>query len=139
MSHHIWRAFLEPCQLTERAPQRRSTFSAVSLKVVFGIDTRDSGDEIIRIVEDVLEWIGDGLAPGKYLVDVFPILRHIPPWVPGATVQRLAARWRSTVVRLKNEPYRRVTAAMVGATPHCEPGVADKLFLGSRGSDSGHG
>ena len=87
------------------------------VKVVFGIDVADRGDEIITLVEDALEWIGEAFAPGKYLLDILPILRHVPPWMPGATVQRLAVRWRSTLVQLKEVPYRRVKAAMVSATP----------------------
>ncbi|KAM5536626.1 hypothetical protein V8D89_009721 [Ganoderma adspersum] len=88
------------------------TFSAAVVKVVFGIDVADDGDEIMTIVEDALEWIGETFTPGKYLIDVLPILQYVPTWFPGATVQRLIVKWRSTVVRLKEEPYRRVKAAM---------------------------
>ncbi len=115
--------------LTDKA-LRLSTFSAVIMKVVFGIDAVDDGDEIIDIVDAALEWIGEALVPGKYLVDVFPILQHVPPWVPGATVQRLAVRWRSTVARLKEVPYRRAKAAMVSATrltPRTWHGMANRL------------
>ena len=71
----------------------RSTFFAAVVKVVFGIDVADDGDEILAVVESALEWIGEAFIPGKYLVDVFPILQHVPAWVPGATVQRLAVYW----------------------------------------------
>ena len=86
--------------------------------MVFGIDVADDGDEIMAIVEDALEWIGETFTPGKYFIDVLPILQHVPTWFPGATVQRLIVKWRATVVRLKEEPYRRVKAAMVSAPMH---------------------
>ncbi|KAI1791793.1 cytochrome P450 [Ganoderma leucocontextum] len=85
----------------------RFTFSAAVVKVVFGIDVADDGDEIMAIVEAALEWVGETFTPGKYLIDALPILQHVPTWVPGATIQRLIVQWRSTVVRLKEEPYRR--------------------------------
>ncbi|PIL24686.1 cytochrome P450 [Ganoderma sinense ZZ0214-1] len=90
----------------------RFTFSATIVKVVFGIDVADDGDEIMAIVEAALEWVGETFTPGKYLIDALPILQHVPTWVPGATVQRLIVYWRSTIMRLKEEPYRLVKAAM---------------------------
>ena len=45
------------------------------MKVVFGIDVADDGDEIMAIVEDALEWIGETFTPGKYLIDALPILQ----------------------------------------------------------------
>ncbi|KAI1791791.1 cytochrome P450 [Ganoderma leucocontextum] len=98
-----------PSELREHI---RFTFSAAIVKVVFGIDVADDGDEIMAIVEAALEWVGETFTPGKYLIDALPILQHVPTWVPGATVQRLIVQWRSTIERLKEEPYRRVKAAM---------------------------
>ncbi len=69
---------------------RRSTFTSAILKVLFDVEVADDGDELIEVVEAALEWPGEAFVPGKYLVEAFPILRHIPPWVPGATVQRLS-------------------------------------------------
>ncbi|KAM6490499.1 Cytochrome P450 [Amanita muscaria] len=43
--------------------------------------------------------------PGRTLIAVFGFLRHIPPWVPGATTQKLGARIRQAVAQSKNEPY----------------------------------
>nr|VWO95057.1 N/A [Ganoderma boninense] len=109
-AHRFLKKLLKtPSKLREHI---RFTFSAAVVKVVFGLDVVDDGDEIMTIVEDALEWIGETFTPGKYLIDVLPILQHVPTWFPGATVQRLIVKWRSTVVRLKEEPYRRVKAAM---------------------------
>ena len=80
------------------------------------MDVADDGDELIEIVEDVLEWHGEAFIPGKYLVEAFPILQHIPPWVPGATVQRLSLHWRSTVVRLR-EQLDRLAKVPVPSSP----------------------
>ena len=62
-----------------------------------------------------LEWVGGALTPGKYLIETLPILQYVPPWFPGATVQKLIVYWRSTLIRLKEEPYRRVKEALVRA------------------------
>ena len=31
--------------------------------------------------------------PGSFLVDLFPILRYVTSWFPGAGLKRKAARW----------------------------------------------
>ena len=90
-----------------------STFTAAILEVLFGYTAADDGDEIMTIVEDALEWIGEAFTPGKYLIETLPILQYVPPWFPGATVQKLIVYWRSTVTRLKEVPFQRVKEAMV--------------------------
>ena len=95
---------------------RNSSFSAAVVKILFDIDVADEDDETIAIIENVLEWLGEELTPGKYLVEVLPALKYIPAWFPGATVQRLSAYWKSTIERLKEEPYHRVKAARVSYT-----------------------
>ena len=67
----------------------------------------------MAVVEDALSWIGEAFTPGKYLIETLPILQYVPPWFPGATVQKLIVYWRSTVTRLKEEPFRRVKEAIV--------------------------
>ena len=90
-----------------------STFTAAILEVLFGYTAADEDDEIMAIVESALEWVGEALTPGKYLIETLPILQYVPPWFPGATVQKLIVYWRSTLIRLKEEPYRRVKEALV--------------------------
>ena len=92
-----------------------STFTAAVLDVLFGYTAADDGDEMMAIVDDALDWTGEAFTPGKYLIEALPILQYVPPWFPGATVQKLIVYWRSTVMRLKEEPYRRVKEAIVSS------------------------
>ncbi|PIL24713.1 cytochrome P450 [Ganoderma sinense ZZ0214-1] len=71
--------------------------------VLFDVDVADDGDELIEMVEASLAWHAEAFIPGKYLVEAVPILAYVPPWVPGATVQKLSIHWRSTVTRVKKE------------------------------------
>ncbi|EJF57200.1 cytochrome P450 [Dichomitus squalens LYAD-421 SS1] len=90
----------------------RFTFYTAVLEVLFGYSVADDGDEIMAIVEDALEWPGEAFTQGKYLIETLPILRYVPTWFPGATVQRLIVHWRSTVTRLKEEPYRQIKVSI---------------------------
>ncbi|PIL24685.1 cytochrome P450 [Ganoderma sinense ZZ0214-1] len=98
-----------PSKLREHV---RFTFTAAILKVLFDVDVADDGDELVEVVEAAMEWHDEVyvVGAGHSILRVFPILRYIPPWFPGATIQRRAAYWRSTVIRLKEEPFRRFKA-----------------------------
>ena len=51
--------------------------------------------------------------PGVFLVDVLPVLRYVPSWVPGAGFQRKAREWKKTVEDMTSVPYEFVKQRMV--------------------------
>ena len=51
--------------------------------------------------------------PGKYLVEIFPVLRFLPSWFPGARFRREGAAWKKNVQRLRNTPWDAAITAMV--------------------------
>ncbi|RPD61592.1 cytochrome P450 [Lentinus tigrinus ALCF2SS1-6] len=90
----------------------RNTVAGSILKVAYDIDTADEGDEYIAAVDAALEGPVTGLVPGTFLVDFLPFLRHVPTWLPGATSQRLWAKWQAAAETLKSLPYEQVKAAL---------------------------
>ncbi|EJF57201.1 cytochrome P450 [Dichomitus squalens LYAD-421 SS1] len=104
-AHRFLRRLLEkPSKLREHI---RFAFTTAIVKVLFDIDVSDENDEMMDIVEAALAWTGEVFTPGKYLVEVLPILKYVPPWIPGATLQRLSVYYRYTIARLKDVPYGR--------------------------------
>ncbi|KAM5536777.1 hypothetical protein V8D89_009495 [Ganoderma adspersum] len=83
----------------------RFNFAAVVLKILYDIDVEDENDAYVEISEEALVGPLEGMVPGRFLVEILPFLRHIPPWVPGATSQRLWAKWMAAGDRLKNVPF----------------------------------
>ena len=73
-------------------------------KVTYGIDA-EHDDEYMANVDAALEGPAQGLVPGKFLVEYLPFLKYIPPWVPGASSQKLWAKWQAAAERLKNMPF----------------------------------
>ncbi|KAF9769696.1 hypothetical protein IL306_012851 [Fusarium sp. DS 682] len=43
--------------------------------------------------------------PGAFLVDILPLLRYVPDWVPGANFKKLANKWNSELNDLTEKPY----------------------------------
>ena len=88
-----------------------STFQGAILKIVYGIDV-GNGDERLAISRAATEAIAEA-TPGRSIVDVFPILRHIPSWLPGASFQKQLARCKIANDRLKDELFNEVKEAIV--------------------------
>ena len=54
--------------------------------------------------------------PGKYFVEVLPILRFIPWWVPGAQFKKDGKAWKPRVQKLTDTPWDACIAALVSRT-----------------------
>ncbi|KAI0754774.1 O-methylsterigmatocystin oxidoreductase [Daedaleopsis nitida] len=80
----------------------RFSFSATILKIGYGIDVEDEKNEIFRILNEALDVTSQAFVPGRFLVDMIPILQYVPSWIPGAEFQKLFARWRVANTRIKN-------------------------------------
>ena len=91
-----------------------STFLATVLKVVYGIPLTEDHDQYVATFHLSAEGISQGLAPGKYIFEVFPFLKDVPKWVPGFAWQGDFERWREAVQDVKDGPYARAKEAMVG-------------------------
>ncbi|KAI7209194.1 putative cytochrome P450 [Hortaea werneckii] len=76
----------------------------VIVKIVYGYDIeREKPDPYLRAVERALQQISDAAVPGKWAVDIFPFLEHLPEFL--APFKRTAREWRATLMEVVNEPY----------------------------------
>jgi hypothetical protein len=62
-------------------------------------------DRFVKLAEDTAAGVTSLFLPESTIINIFPFLRHIPPWVPGATTQKAAANIRETFKGFKNEPF----------------------------------
>ena len=64
-------------------------FGATIMKVTYGIDIQESNDLYIQVAEQA-KGVDEAGVPGTYWVDLFPILKYVPSWFPGAGFQKMA-------------------------------------------------
>ena len=62
-------------------------------------------DRFATLAEDIAGGVTSLFLPESTIINIFSFLRHIPPWVPGATTQRYAAEIRESLKGFKNEPF----------------------------------
>lgn len=83
------------------------------MSIAYGFPIRKKGDPWVRMVEESFT-IADSVGrPGNYLVDVFPWLKYVPSWMPGAKFKRDAKEWRALFKDSVTKPFNLATQAMV--------------------------
>ena len=86
---------------------------ATILETTYGIKARPTDDPYIKTAEDAAASAALAIVPGAFMVDIFPFLRYVPAWMPGAGFKVQARAWKKDTDTLFNAPFRAVKAAMV--------------------------
>ena len=83
------------------------------MSMTYGIQIKDHNDPFIDMAEAALISASLALAPGAFLVDVIPILKYIPEFIPGAGFQKNARIWRKLQENMREQPYLASIESMV--------------------------
>jgi len=80
---------------------------SLTLLVVYGHRVTSSSDETLVLAENCVNILANEIASGGGLwpVDIFPALKHLPEWMPGAGFKRKAAVWKAKMLEFVNKPY----------------------------------
>ncbi|KAI9465876.1 cytochrome P450 [Lactarius psammicola] len=80
----------------------------IIMKRVYGHTVVDNNDPYVRLVEEASRSTSEAAVPGAFLVDLFPSLKHVPEWMPGAGFKKKAKEWRKLSEAMINVPYNMV-------------------------------
>ncbi|KAJ7179459.1 cytochrome P450 [Mycena filopes] len=89
----------------------RKTAGAVILRISHGYEVKETNDPFVQLAEQATEQFSLSTAPGGFMVDLIPALRHVPAWFPFAGWRRKANAWAATLNQLVEQPYNFVKAA----------------------------
>ncbi|TFY59478.1 hypothetical protein EVG20_g7775 [Dentipellis fragilis] len=82
----------------------RKTAGAIILNMAYGYKIKDGDDPLVNNVEIAVDQFSEATAPGAFLVDVLPILRYVPGWVPGTAWKQLAKLWHDNLMTMVEMP-----------------------------------
>ncbi|KAJ3886163.1 cytochrome P450 [Lentinula edodes] len=123
-AHELIRRILhEPEALLEHL---KFNSASTIMNVTYGIEIQDEDDRYVTVAETALDGMAKAANPGAFLVDIFPILKYVPTWMPGAGFKRKAALWREAVLQMRDAPFEVVTKAMKEGT--ASPSFASNLL-----------
>ncbi|KAF7420894.1 hypothetical protein PC9H_011412 [Pleurotus ostreatus] len=118
----------------------RLFFAGTILEVTYGIQVSSYNDPYVTNAEQCLAALASASIPGAFLVDTFPILKHVPSWFPGAGFKRKAREWAKLSYNLVHGPFNATketlrqgkalpsaAANMLEAAPEDEPDNYEEL------------
>ncbi|KAJ7874655.1 cytochrome P450 [Mycena leptocephala] len=97
-------------------PHLRQMAGELVMSMSYGIDVLPSNDPYITLARDALHTFSVANTPGRYLVNQFPLLKHIPVWFPGAKFKRQAAEWRKLALGMMELPFAETKRQMESDT-----------------------
>ncbi|KAF7336336.1 Cytochrome P450 [Mycena venus] len=83
----------------------RHMAGALIMDITYGIKVLPSKDPYIQLVEKVMQDFSNASIPGAFLVDIFPALKYVPSWFPGAGFKRKAKEWRKALREVLKKPF----------------------------------
>lgn len=80
--------------------------AAIILKVTYGYSI-DCGrpDPLVMLIERWMSNFSAATVPLSYLVDILPVLKHLPDWAPGAGFKETGRRWSEINHAAAHLPY----------------------------------
>ncbi|CAL1709588.1 unnamed protein product [Somion occarium] len=90
--------------------------TAIIIEMAYGHRVVSDDDVYVEIAEGINKTITDAGTPGMTPVDVFPILRHVPAWFPGAWFAKVARDAVPVVTKFRNFPFQEVQRQMAEGT-----------------------
>ncbi|KAF2875650.1 cytochrome P450 [Massariosphaeria phaeospora] len=94
---------------TDLTQHLRTEAAELMLKILYDYTIeQDKPDPLVDQVDRVMDQFGIAILPGRWAVDIFPFLEHVPEWMPGANFKRTARVWKKTLLDCANMPYQYV-------------------------------
>lgn len=92
---------------------------AIIMDVAYGIEVLSDEDPFIATATASFASVSQVSTPGAYLVDVLPILKYTPSWMPGAGFKRQAREWKKLTEAVYHAPFeemKRTTVRILAQT-----------------------
>ncbi|KAK2018596.1 cytochrome P450 [Colletotrichum eremochloae] len=108
VGHLLLHLLDEPGRLFEHIKRSVGWAEAGSLilKVTYGYTAEPfKEDPLLQMINEMNESLIKACVPGTFLVDIFPFLRYVPSWVPGAGFQQTAKEMKAHFFRTRDKPY----------------------------------
>lgn len=91
----------------------RHVVTKSTTQIMYGMTVAKRDDHYKSVAENAFEAMTNAASPGAFLVDVFPLLRHVPAWFPGAGFRRKAREWKKLTAEMVDMPYSAAQEAMM--------------------------
>ncbi|KAH9942003.1 cytochrome P450 [Amylocystis lapponica] len=96
--------------------QVRKCAGAIILKMSYGYEVQQDEDRLVNAADVAMGEFALASSPGAFLVDLFPILKNVPSWVPGTGWRKTATAYAKSFDNMCNLPHEFVKEQMAAGT-----------------------
>lgn len=90
-----------------------SQAGAVVLQIVYGCSIEpQTADPLVLLIERMMQNFSVAVMPLSWSVDILPILKYLPEWVPGVSFKKTARKWKEVNRMVMETPYMFVRQKM---------------------------
>jgi hypothetical protein len=75
-----------------------SLFGSIIIQISYGLSDPIANEKLVDAAEAIVQGFSEVLEPGRFWVDAFPFLRHVPAWFPGAG-------WKKKLLKIQETCY----------------------------------
>ncbi|EPT01397.1 hypothetical protein FOMPIDRAFT_1161685 [Fomitopsis schrenkii] len=83
----------------------KTRIAAIIMHITYGWTVMGDEDEMVNTGSQGVADFAAASEPGKWLVNLIPLLRFVPRWVPGASFRRIADGWNEFHRAMVPAPY----------------------------------
>ncbi|KAF8841329.1 cytochrome P450 [Paxillus ammoniavirescens] len=94
----------------------RKNFTSIVLRISHGYVTKEGDDPLVELAHTANSQASMANKPGAYYVDVFPLLKYVPSWLPGAGFKRKAKEYAAVLHDLVENPHSYVKSQLAAGT-----------------------
>ncbi|KAF9238241.1 cytochrome P450 [Melanogaster broomeanus] len=94
----------------------RKNFTSISLRLSHGYVTQEGNDPLVELARIANGQLSATTISRAYPVDLFPIMKYLPSWLPGAGFKREAKEYAAVVNDLVEIPHRYVKSRLAAGT-----------------------
>ena len=80
---------------------------------MYGYDVKRVDDPCVAAADEVVHTMAPLFLPGGTFLNTFPVLRHVPTWVPGTVAMRKIKHGKALTEKMINIPMNKLKKDMV--------------------------
>ncbi|KAF9561003.1 cytochrome P450 [Agrocybe pediades] len=111
----------------------RLSAGRIILSVTYGFPVDMEDNTYLEDAEATMKMIEKGTTLGAYYVDMIPLLKHMPAWMPFNTIPAVASSGRKLLFRMVDKPYQHVKNALAAGSSF--PSFTAECLMQSQGSN----
>lgn len=85
------------------------------MRTAYGFDDVRQNESLVRDAVTLSSAFIEAAIPGKFLVNIFPVLKHVPSWFPGAGFQKYFAGLAQLSSNTVHSPFEEAKHDYVGS------------------------